>query len=87
MEEVAPKEPAKRERKKPAPIAGQEVPQPPLAKVKTTVDLTWEASQRLSLHSLALKKTKSEILETLINDNLRRFCIQDRSGLKVDEAA
>jgi hypothetical protein len=49
-------------------------------KVKATIHLSVEASQRLSVHAAMLGLDRSELVERLINQHLRRFVISDRGG-------
>jgi hypothetical protein len=50
------------------------------AKVKATIHLSVEADQRLSVHATMLKLDRSELVESLINQHLRRFVVSDRGG-------
>ena len=50
------------------------------AKVKATIHLSVEADQRLSVHATMLKLDRSELVELLINQHLRRFVVSDRGG-------
>jgi hypothetical protein len=49
-------------------------------KVKATIHLSVEADQRLSVHATMLKLDRSELVESLINQHLRRFVVSDRGG-------
>ena len=49
-------------------------------KVKATLHLSVEASQRLSVHATMLGVDRSELVEQLIRDNLKRFVVSDRGG-------
>jgi len=49
-------------------------------KVKSTIHLTVEASQRLTVHATMLGLDRSELVEQLIRDHLRRFVVSDRGG-------
>ncbi len=53
------------------------------AKVKATIHLSVEADQRLSVHATMLKLDRSELVESLINQHLRRFVVSDRGGPEV----
>lgn len=53
---------------------------PAASKVKATIHLSVEASQRLSVHATMLGVDRSELVEQLIRDNLRRFVVSDRGG-------
>jgi hypothetical protein len=50
------------------------------SKVKATIHLSVEASQRLSVHAAMLGMDRSELVEKLICDHLRRFVVSDRGG-------
>ncbi len=50
------------------------------AKVKATIHLSPEASQRLSVHATMMNMDRSELVEQLIRENLRRFVVSDRGG-------
>jgi len=50
------------------------------AKVKATIHLSVEADQRLSVHATMMKLDRSELVEKLINDHLRRYVVSDRGG-------
>lgn len=50
------------------------------AKVKATIHLSVDADQRLSVHATMLKMDRSELVESLINQYLRRFVVSDRGG-------
>ena len=64
-------------RKRPAAKAAT---RPALTKVKATIHLSVEASQRLSVHAAMLGLDRSELVESLIGKHLRRFVISDRGG-------
>ena len=49
-------------------------------KVKATIHLTLEASQRLTVHAAMLGLDRSELVETLIREHLKRFVVSDRGG-------
>ena len=49
-------------------------------KVKATIHLSVEASQRLTVHAAMLGMDRSEMMESLINQHLRRFVVSDRGG-------
>ena len=51
-----------------------------LPKVKATLHLSVEASQRLSVHATMLGVDRSELVEQLIRENLKRFVVSDRGG-------
>ena len=50
------------------------------SKVKSTIHLSVEASQRLDIHCAMLGFDRSALVEKLINENLRRFVVSDRGG-------
>jgi methionine synthase II (cobalamin-independent) len=56
-----------------------------MSKVKSTIHLSVEASQRLDIHCTMMGYDRSEMVEKLINDHLRRYVVSDRGG--VDNAA
>ena len=49
-------------------------------KVKATIHLSVEASQRLTVHAAMMGMDRSELVEKLISDHLRRFVVSDRGG-------
>lgn len=53
---------------------------PSAAKVKTTVSLSVEASQRLTVHAAMMGIDRSALMEKLIVDHLRRWVVSDRGG-------
>ena len=54
--------------------------QPGAAKVKATIHLSGEADKRLSVHATMMEMDRSELVEKLINDHLRRYVVSDRGG-------
>jgi hypothetical protein len=50
------------------------------AKVKATVHLSVDSSQRLTIHAAMLGMDRSELVESLIQTHLRRFVVSDRGG-------
>ena len=56
-------------------------------KVKATLHLTVEASQRLTVHAAMLGLDRSELVEQLIRDHLKRFVVSDRGGGSTGEPA
>src|SRR5260370_1209134 len=50
------------------------------SKVKSTIHLTREASQRLSVHCAMTGFDRSALVEKLINDHLRRYVVSDRGA-------
>jgi ribbon-helix-helix CopG family protein len=72
-----PESPAARTRKRPA----VKTPSRQNAgKVKSTIHLSVEASQRLSVHATMLGLDRSELVEQLVRDHLKRFVVSDRGG-------
>ena len=53
---------------------------PAITKVKSTIHLSVEASQRLDIHATMLGFDRSALVEKLINDHLRRYVVSDRGG-------
>lgn len=49
-------------------------------KVKSTIHLSVEASQRLDIHGTMMGLDRSALVEKLINDHLRRYVVSDRGG-------
>jgi hypothetical protein len=60
---------------------------PAAAKVKATLHLSVEASQRLTVHAAMLGLDRSELVEQLISLHLRRFVVSDRGGAGDADAA
>lgn len=50
------------------------------SKVKATIHLTVETSQRLDIHATMMGMDRSALVEKLINENLRRYVVSDRGG-------
>ncbi len=63
-----------RARKRPAAKASERRSAP---KVKATLLLSAEASQRLSVHAAMLGEDRSALVDKLINEHLRRFRVLD----------
>lgn len=61
-------------------VAGKVVVRPAVTKVKSTIHLTVEASQRLDIHATMMGLDRSSLVERLINDHLRRYVVSDRGG-------
>lgn len=57
------------------------------SKVKSTIHLTVESSQRLTVHAAMMGMDRSELVEQLIKENLRRFVVSDRGGNTPDSEA
>jgi hypothetical protein len=51
-----------------------------VAKVKSTIHLSVEASQRLDIHATMMNLDRSGLVEKLINEHLRRYVVSDRGG-------
>ncbi len=49
-------------------------------KVKSTIHLSVEASQRLDIHATMTNLDRSALVEQLINLHLRRWVVSDRGG-------
>ena len=63
---------------------------PAVSKVKSTIHLSLEASQRLDIHATMMGFDRSALVEKLINDHLRRYVVSDRrgsAGMASDEEA
>ena len=66
---------------KPRKRAATRMPTRPAAfKVKSTIHLSLEASQRLDIHCAMMGFDRSALVEKLINENLRRYVVSDRGG-------
>lgn len=50
------------------------------SKVKSTIHLSVEGSQRLDIHATMMGLDRSALVEKLINDHLRRYVVSDRGG-------
>lgn len=59
---------------------GKPASKPSVEKVKATIHLTVEASQRLDIHATMMGLDRSSLVEKLINDGLRRWIVSDRGG-------
>ena len=68
---------AGRQRKRPAAKA---VTRQAIVKIKATIHLSVEADQRLNVHAAMLRMDRSELVESLIQQHLRRFVVSDRGG-------
>lgn len=49
-------------------------------KVKSTIHLSIEASQRLDIHATMMGHDRSSLVEKLITDHLRRYVVSDRGS-------
>lgn len=56
-----------------------------VTKVKSTIHLSVEASQRLDIHATMMGFDRSALVEKLINDHLRRYVVSDRG--RMDDAS
>lgn len=65
--------PRKRMTAKPVPGQGS-------GKVKATIHLSGEADKRLSVHATMMEMDRSELVESLIMQHLRRYVVSDRGG-------
>jgi len=61
-------------------LSGKTADRPSVLKVKSTIHLSVEASQRLDIHCTMMGFDRSEMVEKLINDHLRRYVVSDRGG-------
>jgi hypothetical protein len=61
-------------------LAVKAAPRPAALKVKSTIHLSVEASQRLDIHATMMGFDRSALVEKLINDHLRRYVVSDRGG-------
>jgi hypothetical protein len=72
-----PEQPASKTRKRSAAKAAKNSGS---ERVKSTIHLSVEASQRLTVHAAMLGMDRSALVEQLIKENLRRFVVSDRGG-------
>ena len=72
-----PEQPASKTRKRSAAKAAKNSGS---ERVKSTIHLSIEASQRLTVHAAMLGMDRSALVEQLIKENLRRFVVSDRGG-------
>jgi hypothetical protein len=61
-------------------MAAKAPARPSVTKVKSTIHLTVEASQRLDIHCTMTGLDRSAMVEKLINEHLRRWVVSDRGG-------
>ena len=66
-------------------LAAKQATKQTVSKVKSTIHLSVEASQRLDIHATMMGMDRSALVEKLINDHLRRYVVSDRGGQ--DQAA
>lgn len=60
--------------------SGKVAERPTVMKLKSTIHLTLEASQRLDIHCTMMGLDRSALVEKLITDHLRRWVVSDRGG-------
>jgi hypothetical protein len=65
-------------RKRPAAKASD---RKPASKYKATLLLSFEASQRLSIHAAMMGEDRSALVDRLIKEHLRRFVVSDRAKI------
>lgn len=53
-------------------------------KVKCTIHLTLEGSQRLDIHATMMGLDRSALVEKLVNDHCRRWVVSDRGKSDTD---
>ena len=68
-------------------VASKAAARPAATKVKSTIHLSVEASQRLDIHATMMGFDRSALVEKLINDHLRRYVVSDRGGAASEDAA
>ena len=61
-------------------VVAKTASKPAAVKVKSTIHLSVEASQRLDIHATMMGFDRSALVEKLINDHLRRYVVSDRGG-------
>lgn len=59
-------------------VAAKTAARQSVTKVKSTIHLSVEASQRLDIHATMMGFDRSALVEKLINDHLRRYVVSDR---------
>lgn len=60
-------------------VVAKPVIRPAVSKVKSTIHLSVEASQRLDIHATMMGFDRSALVEKLINEHLRRYVVSDRN--------
>jgi hypothetical protein len=75
-QEASGQQPAKNRKRS----GGKAADRPAVVKVKSTIHLTVEASQRLDIHCTMMGLDRSALVEKLIFDHLRRWVVSDRGG-------
>jgi hypothetical protein len=58
--------------------AGKVATGPVAGKVKATIHLSVDADKRLSVHAVMMNMDRSELIEYLIHEHLRRYVVSDR---------
>jgi len=71
---------AGKNRKRPAVKLASGVVDPAASRVKSTIHLNVEDSQRLDIHATMMGMDRSALVGKLIRDHLRRYVISDRGG-------
>jgi hypothetical protein len=66
-------------------VAAKAAPRQTVSKVKSTIHLSVEASQRLDIHATMMGFDRSALVEKLIQDHLRRYVVSDRG--RTEDAA
>ncbi len=66
-------------------VAAKPPTRPAVTKVKSTIHLSVEASQRLDIHATMMGFDRSALVEKLIQDHLRRYVVSDRG--RTEDAA
>ena len=56
-------------------------------KIKVTFHISVEADQRLDIHRTMMGLDRSELVEKLINEHLRRYFVSDRGGQPGEDVA
>ncbi|MGE5755205.1 MAG: hypothetical protein ACM35G_05740 [Planctomycetaceae bacterium] len=56
-------------------------------KVKSTIHLSLEASQRLDIHATMMNLDRSALVEKLISEHLRRYVVSNRGGAETSAEA
>lgn len=64
--------------KKPRRQAAKSTARPVEPKVKTAIVISADSMKRLGIQAVMTGKTQSELIEELIQANMRRFVVQDR---------
>jgi Ribbon-helix-helix protein, copG family len=60
--------------------SGKVVTRQSVPKVKATIHLSSEADKRLSVHATMMEMDRSELVEMLIFQHLKRYVVSDRGG-------